>query len=148
MSELPTEYIPADDSDKSYFHELNKVCYIDVVTRQFGSWDDELQTEYFDVKWQTQDFNKIIRHGQLVGGVWLDKLEDSYQLKEIQIHPDHQNQGIGRSVLDDVIATAQHAEKRLWLKVLHQNQAVDLYKRLGFTVTAKTEAQYIMEYRP
>ncbi len=94
-----------------------------------------------------QNFYRMIRNDRVLGGMWVDQHADSHQLREIQIHPDHQNQGIGTLVVEDVIQTAQKEGKRLWLMVLRQNQAVTLYKRLGFTVIDKTETQYVMEYR-
>ena len=140
------DYIPADDSDKTYFRELNEECYRDVVIRQFGSWDSDLQRLGFDAKWQEQRFSKIVIEDQIVGGVWVDELDDFRQIREIQIHPMHQGQGIGTRVVQDVIKTSREMGKPLRLKVLHMSQAVNLYKRLGFVVIDDTKAQYIMEH--
>ncbi len=141
------EYKPADDTDKFYFRELNEACYRDLVTRQFGSWNSALQLVGFDVKWQTHRFSKIIIGGQVVGGVWVDDLDDFRQLREIQIHPDYQSQGIGTRVVQDVIDRSRNMRKTLRLKVLHQNRAISLYRRLGFEVIDDTGVQYVMEWK-
>lgn len=141
------DYRPADDSDKAYFRELNEVCYRDVVARQFGSWDSDQQSMGFDVKWKEQRFSKIVIDDQVVGGVWIDELDDFRQLREIQIHPTYQGRGIGTKVVRDVIETSQEMGKALRLKVLLESQAVNLYKRLGFEIIGDTEVQYIMEHR-
>lgn len=138
------EYIPANESDKEYFRDLNEQCYEDLARRQFGSWDAGLQSQAFDAKWETQQFQKIFVDDNVVGGIWVEENPQDNQLKEIQIHPMHQNKGIGTLVVQDVIKQAQTDGKRLWLKVLHQNQALNLYERLGFIVTEKTDVQYIM----
>ncbi len=141
------DYIPANDSDKAYFRELNEECYRDVVTRQLGSWDSGLQSLGFDAKWKEHRFSKIAFDDQIVGGVWVDELDDSRQLREIQIHPTYQRRGIGTKVVKYEIERSRKMGKTLRLKVLLESQAVNLYKRLGFVVIDDTEVQYIMEHR-
>jgi ribosomal protein S18 acetylase RimI-like enzyme len=141
------EYSPADDSDKPYFQDLNEQCYRDVVTRQFGSWDPKTQRLNFNTKWPAQQFSKIIMDGNVVGGIWLDEHDEFRQIREIQIHPTYQGQGIGTRVVQDVIDKSQQMDKKLMLKVLHENHALALYERLGFVVTDDTGVQYVMEHR-
>ena len=92
------EYIPANESDKEYFRDLNEQCYRDLVRRQFGSWDSDPQSQIFDAKWETQRFQKIIVNDVVVGGIWVDENPQDNQLREIQIHPMYQNKGIGTLV--------------------------------------------------
>ena len=141
------EYSPADDSDKPYFQDLHEQCYRDVVTRQFGSWEPKTQRLNFNARWPVQQFSKIIIDGNVVGGIWLDEHDEFRQIREIQIHPTYQGQGIGTRVVQDVIYRSQQMDKKLMLKVLHENHALALYERLGFVVTDDTGVQYVMEYR-
>ena len=46
-----------------------------------------------------QEMNRVL----LVLGVWIQELDSCYQLKEIQIHPDFQNQGIEKKILGSKI---------------------------------------------
>jgi ribosomal protein S18 acetylase RimI-like enzyme len=94
-----------------------------------------------------QQFSKIIIDGQVVGGIWIDEHDEYRQVKEIQIHPTFQGQGIGTRVMQDVIDRTQQMDKNLMLKVLHENHALALYKRLGFVVVDDTGVQYVMEHR-
>jgi ribosomal protein S18 acetylase RimI-like enzyme len=48
--------------------------------------------------------------------------------------------------MQDVIDRTQQMGKTLMLKVLHENHALGLYKRLGFDVTDDTGVQYVMEH--
>jgi ribosomal protein S18 acetylase RimI-like enzyme len=141
------EYSPAVDSDKPYFQDLHEQCYRDVVTRQFGSWEPKTQRLNFDARWLVQQFSKIIIDGNVVGGIWLDEHDEFRQIREIQIHPTYQGQGIGTRVVQDVIYRSQQMDKKLMLKVLHENHALALYERLGFVVTDDTGVQYVMEHR-
>lgn len=136
---------PATEGDKEYFRALNRACYEDVVSKQFGPWDDEHQNRSFEMKWPENNFRKIYVGDDLVGGVWVDDNSDFLQLREIQIHPKYQGKGIGTDVVKLEIEKSRRAGKPLRLRVLFMNQAIDLYKRLGFVVVGENEHQYIME---
>lgn len=125
---------PAIDSDKEYFRILNRACYEDVVSRQLGSWDEVHQNNNFEKKWPTQNFRKIFVDEQLVGGVWIDEGPDFIQLREVQIHPDFQNQGIGSRVVQMEIDNVRSKGMKLRLRVLFESYAVALYERLGFKI--------------
>lgn len=140
-------YVPATNADKAYFAALNEACYTDVVTRQFGSWDADAQRAYFDNKWLSQQFRKIVVDGEVVGGIWIEERDDHRLLREIQVHPQFQGQGIGTRVVREAIAAAVADGRKLRLHVLFENRARSLYERLGFVVIGENDTQYIMQYR-
>lgn len=137
-------YEPAKDEDVDYFRELNHACYRDLVERQFGPWEPSFQDKNFDVKWQTQKFLKVYAASELAGGVWVDEHPDYRRLREIQIHPDHQSRGIGTAVILSVIQESDAQGLPVRLHVLHENQAVSLYERLGFVTIERTDTQFVM----
>lgn len=138
-------YEPVTDEDKEFFRRLNHRCYQDIVTRQFGEWDLEIQNRNFEQKWPTNSFLKIIVDGSVVGGVWVDEEAGYLQLREVQIDPDFQGRGYGTLAVKAVIARAGRAGKHVRLRVLHKNRAIRLYEKLGFRTTGSTETQFIME---
>ena len=135
----------AKESDKEYFRSLNRACYEDVVGRQFGPWDEELQNNSFELKWPENNFRKIFIDDELVGGIWVDDGPEFIQLREVQIHPDFQGQGIGTKIVQMEIDNARSQGKRLQLRVLFENRAVKLYERLGFRIIDQNEHQHVME---
>lgn len=141
------ELVPVTKDDKEYFRQLNELSYKDVVKRQFGKWDEKFQAEAFEKKWLEQSFKKIIIEGRMVGGIWVQEVDDYLQLRDIEIHPDYRNQGLGTKLLLAEIKRANQLQKKLRLQVLFQNPAYELYKRLGFEVTDNTDVHYQMEYR-
>jgi ribosomal protein S18 acetylase RimI-like enzyme len=138
--------VPAEDKDKEYFANLSELVYRDLVERQVGPWDSEAERRKFEEKWKEHSFQKILLNGELVGGFWLQVFESYYQLREIQIHPDHQNCGIGTNVIEALIEQSTSSGMLLRLRVLRLNPATNLYKRLGFEIVGETDAQFLMEY--
>ncbi len=138
----------ASEDARSYFHALNRACYEAVIERQFGPWDEDHQNGVFEIKWPTQNFRKIYVKDMLVWGVWIDDAPDFVQLREIQIHPDHQGRGIGKEVIRRELADAHVQGKRVRLRVLFQNHARRLHERLGLAVVDRNDHQSVMECPP
>ena len=138
--------IPADASDKEYFANLSELVYRDLVRSQTGSWDSVYENGKFDEKWKEQSFQKVFVSGVLVGGFWLQEFNSHFQLREIQIHPDHQNQGIGSSILLDLTERSVTDGKELRLRVLKSSFAVKLYEKLGFKIVGESDVQFHMAY--
>ncbi len=139
------KFVEATDADKEYFLRLNRLCYEDVVQQQFGPWDEAHQNHSFESKWSDNNFQKIYVNDKLVGAIWVDDNTDFRQIREVQIHPDFQGDGIGTAAIRLEIESAGQAGKPLRLRVLFQNKALSLYERLGFKIIDKNEHQFIME---
>jgi len=139
--------IPATEDDKHFLKNLNRDVYKPVVIRQFGAWDDAFHDRHFEEKWAVQDYQIVELAGQRVGAIWLSKESDHLWLREIQISPPHQNQGIGTKLLMKVLDEAANSGLSLRLRVLTENRAKALYDRLGFKgIGMHGDTHYWMEY--
>jgi GNAT superfamily N-acetyltransferase len=76
------------------------------VTRQSGSWDDEVQRARFATKLQSLQFRIVLLDNQPVGAVSSTEHDDHILLNELLILPEFQNRGIGSRVL---VGEVQHA---------------------------------------
>ncbi len=140
------ELIPADDSDRDFFESLNELVYRGILERQVGHWDVARERQKFDQEWKEQSVQKIYLSGELVGGFWVQEFKSHRQLREIQIHPKYQNQGLGTRILQSLIEQCSREKMELRLRVLKLNPAVALYKRLGFDIVGENEQQYCMAF--
>ncbi|WP_417517963.1 GNAT family N-acetyltransferase [Marinobacter sp.] len=133
--------------EMEWLYELNKESFREVVVRQFGNWDEAFQRQLFFSKWKQPRPARIIETGtDRVGVVILEKLEDCNWLHELQICPDYQRQGLGTTLLNDLLADARSRGVPLRLQVLHANQdAKRLYKRMGFLETETLDNHFLME---
>lgn len=125
-------FTDANEGDKEYFRELFEVAYTDVIDDQFGNWTTDQYEKLFQTLWDNHSFRKIYIDEVLVGGFWVDKNLEYWQIKEIQIEPRYQGRGIGTRVLQGIMEDAESARKELRLRVLQKNKAIRLYRRLGF----------------
>jgi len=63
----------------------------------------------------------------------------------IQIMPAYQRQGVGTTVIRDILAKASRKGLPTTLWVMKVNPARELYERLGFEVAEETPTHYRME---
>ncbi len=78
------------------------------------------------------DIRIVMLDGAAVGMVKAYREADAWILHQIQILPSHQGSGLGRRVVEAVIATARTSGLPVRLSVLDGNPARRLYERLGF----------------
>ena len=138
---------PCTPADEPFARRVHREAYMDVVTRQFGEWDDERQRGFFDAKWDPSLYQAIVVGGAGVGVTRYRFEPDHLSLDEIQLLPAAQGAGVGSAIIRDLQEQAQHRGLPLRLQVLKQNRARELYERLGFAQTGETEQHYQMEWR-
>lgn len=126
-------YRPVDrERDLEFARQIHHAVYRDVVTRQFGSWNEEMQDRFFEEEWWATPFQHILFEGKSVGLVSVGPKDDYRFINEIMVVPEYQGRGIGSFVLRDQIAEAERQSQPLKLKVLRMNKAQELYTRMGF----------------
>ena len=135
----------ATESDKPFVWEANRQAYQDVVVRQFGQWDEDLQERDFNEKWERADFEVVELAGERVGAIWTTDEGEYLRLREVFLLPEYQGRGIGTQLVKQELARARHQHKPLRLRVLRENRARALYERLGFAVSSEAETTLWME---
>lgn len=146
---MKMELRAATERDKAFLRELNRDAYQDIVAEQFGEWDDEVQAQNFEKKWQAQNYQIIESDGRAIGAIWVSEESDHFWLREIQISSTYRDQGIGTAILRELMEDARIAGSYLRLRVLTANRAKALYERLGFRTTGMhDDTHYWMVYTP
>jgi ribosomal protein S18 acetylase RimI-like enzyme len=135
-------------ADEPFARRLHREAYKDVVTRQFGEWDDARQSGFFEAKWDPARYQVIEVEGERAGIAAVSIRDGEHSLDEIQLLPEFQSRGIGTAVLRELQADASAAELPVRLRVLRLNRAKALYERLGFTTYDETETHFLMEWLP
>ncbi len=136
---------PATVADHPFLQRLNREAYKDLVTRQYGSWDDEFQRARFGKKLQSIQFRIVLLGNQPVGAVSSTEHDDHIFLNELLILPEFQNRGIGSRVLVGELRQADLLGKPIRLHTLRLNRAQALYRRHGFIETGRDEIFVNME---
>ena len=87
----------------------------------------------------------IVYQRDVIGTLKYRKDAKKVEVQQIQIHPNFQNKGFGRGVMQYVINNAD--PKIVELTVLKDNPALKLYKRLGFIIIGEDQYEYHMQIK-
>ncbi len=79
-----------------------------------------------------------------MGVVSLKGTKKSLHIRQLQILPEYQGQGIGSKVLSVVKKRALHLQLPITLNVLLKNPARGLYLRHGFQIEGKNKLEFQM----
>ena len=136
----------ATPADTDFARSVHHLAYRDVIERQYGPWDEARQDGYFDSAWSAKAHEIILLDGARCGYTRIEDQNDAIYLRELVIHPDFQGLGIGGCIIRAVIerAIAKRVPVRLHTHIV--NRAANLYRRMGFQETERTEFHLFMEW--
>jgi len=132
------------EQDYDFIYQVKKDAYQKYVEINFGEWKDELQKEFFKAFMEKfKEGARIITfQGKDIGFYNDCQTEYTYEIGNICILPEYQNQGIGTAILQDVLDA--HTDKEIHLQYFKQNPVGRLYERLGFEKVGETPYHYQM----
>ena len=86
---------------------------------------------------------------EFVGYSHVENGDNQLFVRMIVVHPHHQRKGVGTTLLESVIASANEQSKRVRLEVFKiNNEAKKFYERHGFNVEGETSSSYVMGLMP
>lgn len=92
----------------------------------------EAQAKHYDEHYAGAERNIVVLNGEPVGRFWIYRMPSEIRIVDIALLPAARNRGIGKSLLDGLIAEANRAGAKVTIHVERFNPALRLYERLGF----------------
>jgi GNAT superfamily N-acetyltransferase len=99
------------------------------LAQQFDAQDAHYRRHY-----GSASFDVIELDGAPVGRLYVARWDDEIRVVEIALLPAHRGEGIGSALLGELVAESEATGKRLTIHVERFNRALELYRRLGFSV--------------
>jgi ribosomal protein S18 acetylase RimI-like enzyme len=125
------EPVPWDEAQKEAF-----------LRAQFGAQDRWYREHY-----RQATYAVIVVDGGPAGRLYVHRGDAEIRIVDIALLPEHRGNGVGTSLLGDLLAEADAAGKRVTIHVERLNPALRLYERLGFSV-AEDKGVYLFLERP
>ena len=142
----PIGFRPAAETDIDFLYALHVATMKEYVDKTWG-WDDAFQRSAFWKNFIPDDVQIITHAGNDIGMLSFVEREDDVFLRSIEIHPAHQQRGIGTRTIQQIVHDAALKSKPTSLRVLKVNPAMRLYERLGFLEIEETQTHFIMKTR-
>ncbi len=115
--------------------------------RQFLSHQFQLQYRHYTEHYRDSEFSILERGGAPVGRLYIFRGASDHRIVDISLLPEIRNAGVGRALLEAVLAEAAAAGKTVSIHVEKFNPALRLYRRLGFREIGEAGPYWLMERR-
>lgn len=85
------------------------------------------------------DYWLAVYHGkELIGSLRVEKYQDTYVIREVVVAPEYRGKGIGRRMMEHILAFLKPKDTQIFLYVNAENKvAVKLYTSIGFVLRKK-----------
>ena len=132
--------------DREFARKTHHAAYRDVVIKQFGSFDEKIQDQFFAESWNDRVHEIFMYNGESIGYESVEYLPEHIFVHELVLLPEFQGLRIGSLFLKKIQEEAKAKNVPVRLKVLKENSALEFYQKLGFKVTDSDEVHIKMEY--
>jgi ribosomal protein S18 acetylase RimI-like enzyme len=151
MSSINCALRPVTNTDYEFLYDLHVATIRPYVEATWG-WDDAVQEVMFRERWDPAAVQVIVVEDEDVGTLRLVEKEDEIFIGLLEIHPDHQNQGVGSTIIAEIVrdfyGDGRTAGLPIRLHVLKANvPARRLYERLGFRIIEDRAERYVMQFQ-
>ncbi len=106
------------------------------------------QHKYYQEHYAKAAFDIILLIEQAIGRLYVDRWEKEIRIVDIALLPEFRNKGVGRAILEDILAEGAATGKSVSIHVEKLNPALPLYKRLGFRQVDDVSVYYLMKWSP
>lgn len=114
----------------------------DFLAKQYAA-----QQRFFKTDYPQANELVILRAGDRVGRIVVDRGEREIRMVDLALLPEHRNAGIGTHLVNELLAEAKRLGRAFRLQVMRSSPAVELFERLGLLKTGETGSHYQMEWR-
>lgn len=122
-------------------------------------WTDEQKSTFLDMQFDAQkshyeayypecDFLVIELEGERIGRLYIDRGEKDIEIVDIALLPEYRGRGIGKMLIEEILAEGQAGGKKVSIYVEHFNPARHLYDRLAFEHVDTHGVYHKMEWLP
>ena len=128
--------------------ELSPVPWSAEEKDAFLRFQFDAQRKYYAEVFSAADYYVVETGGEPIGRLYLDRREDEIRLIDIALLSSFRGRGLGSELMADVLHEGQKKGLLVRIHVEHNNPAMRLYKRLGFTKIEEQGVYWLMEWTP
>lgn len=134
----------ATQNDYDFFYYVKKIVLKQYIETIWG-WNEDFQRQFHAENYHLDNTFIIVVNERDAGTLEIKEDVNSIFISSLYILPEYQNRSIGTRIIEDYIAKARAAKKRVELEVLKLNTgAQKLYHRLGFALMERDDTKYFM----
>jgi ribosomal protein S18 acetylase RimI-like enzyme len=148
-------YRPVRDSDRDFLaglyistraEEMQQVPWTPQQKVEFLLMQFQAQTYHYSQEYDSSGFSIIEHDGKPVGRLYRELQGNDIHLIDISLMPEMRGQGLGTTLLQEVLDEAASLGQTVSIYVEHYNPAKRLYHRLGFKEVGENGVYHLMKW--
>jgi len=128
--------------------ELALTPWTDEQRDAFVRWQFGAQQEHYAKNYPAANHDIIISDGRQVGRLYVARLDHEIRIVDITVLPADRNAGIGSYLIKQLLDEADRTGKMTRVYVEEFNRSLDLFKRLGFSLSEQNGFHLLMLRNP
>ncbi len=128
--------------------ELAAVPWSEREKDDFLRFQFDAQHAYYMEHFPRAAYDLILKGGEPIGRLYVDRRDDEIRLIDIALLPEHRGAGLGGAIMRGILAEGAEAGKLVRIHVEQDNPAMRLYRRLGFEMIEEQGVYHLMEWTP
>src|SRR5437773_3010769 len=151
MSITLRDVTPEDDAFLREVYASTRAAEVEMVPwseeqkAAFLKFQFEAQDSHYRTQFATADFQIIMNAGAPVGRFYVLRKTDEIRILDITILPESRSQGIGTSLIGQLLDEAAERAVTIWVENFNPSQS--LFRRLGFSVVQEDGFNQLLELR-
>jgi ribosomal protein S18 acetylase RimI-like enzyme len=141
---INVEFRKALESDKQFLLQLRNTTMNEHISNAGLEPNQQNHLERINYHFESAKIIEYMKHP--IGLLKVVKEGSVWELVQIQIESNFQGKGLGRDIIQSVIAEAKENGVKVKLSVFKTNPALRLYASLGFNTYLETENTFEMQY--
>lgn len=129
-------------------YEMSLVDWSEEQKTAFLTMQFEAQHQHYQVYYPDADFDIIELDRRPIGRLYLERRVDEFRIVDIALLPKFRGKGIGSHFMNSIIEESAAQNLPVRIHVEHDNPAMKLYLRLGFTQIDTNGVYHLMEWQP
>ncbi|MFC1997302.1 GNAT family N-acetyltransferase [Chloroflexota bacterium] len=156
MSEM-ISFRPFVEADLEFLYQIyastrqDELALVDWTFTQkegFLHMQFDAQHQYYQEHYSEAEFQIVLYDDQPCGRLYLSRWETEFRIVDIALLPEFRGQGIGSTILKDILVEAGSQKLPVSIHVEQFNPAMRLYLNLGFKKIDETGVYHLMKWTP
>jgi ribosomal protein S18 acetylase RimI-like enzyme len=154
MSITLREALPEDDPflyevyASSREQELALVPWTEEQRKAFLSMQFNAQHAHYREQYPHASYSVILGDDVPLGRLYVLRENDAIRILDITLLPEYRGNGVGSSLLGQLLEEAAQSKKPLQIYVETFNPSLQLFQRLGFKPIAEEGINFLLEWQP
>jgi RimJ/RimL family protein N-acetyltransferase len=156
MTALSISFRPVGPDDEAFLlkvyastrsEELARVPWTEEQREAFLKMQLAAQHSHYRERYPGGEYLLIIAGDRPIGRLYVARLEKQIRIMDITLLPEERGQGLGTSILRDLMKEAAEARKPLRIYVESFNASLRLFERLGFSSIEENGIHLLMQWQ-